>query len=95
MFTDNTTVESCSIKGSSYSPKLLDLIIRLRSLTTHHGIKVHVCHVAGTRMIAQGTDGVSRGDMGEGIMSGESMTSFIPIFRKGHLLDGLHQASHS
>ena len=30
-------------------------------------------------MIAQGTDGVSRGFLGEGIMSGESMVSFIPI----------------
>ena len=79
MFTDNSTVESCSVKGSSSSPKLLDLIIRLRSLTTRHGVKVHIFHVAGTRMIAQGTDGVSRGALGEGIMSGESMTSFIPI----------------
>ena len=29
-------------------------------------------------MIAQGTDGVSRGFLGEGIMSGEAMISFIP-----------------
>ena len=79
MFTDNSTVESCAIKGSSTSPKLLSLVIRLRATTTKYGVKVHIFHVSGTRMIAQGTDGVSRGFLGEGIMSGESMVSFIPI----------------
>ena len=79
MFTDNSTVEACTIKGSSTSLKLLNLVVRLRALTTIYGIKIHVFHVAGTRMIAQGTDGVSRGFLGEGIMSGESMVSFIPI----------------
>ena len=79
MFTDNSTVEACSVKGSSTSPKLLSLIIRLRSMSTRFGIKIHVFHVAGTRMIAQGTDGVSRGFLGEGIMSGKPMTDYIPI----------------
>ena len=36
-------------------------------------------HVAGTRMIDQGTDGLSRGDRNSGIMAGESMLSFIPL----------------
>ena len=79
MFTDNSTVESCATKGSSSSPKLLNLIIRLRTLTTVHGIWIHIFHVSGTRMIAQGTDGVSRGFLGEGVMSGSSMEMFIPI----------------
>ena len=79
MFTDNSTVEACAIKGSSSSIKLLSLVVRLRALTTCYGVKIHIFHVSGTRMIAQGTDGVSRGFLGEGIMSGECMTSFIPI----------------
>ena len=81
MFTDNSTVESCSVKGSSSSPKLLSLVIRLRSMSTSRfGVKIHVFHVAGTRMMAQGTDGVSsRGFLGEGIMSGKPMSDFIPI----------------
>jgi hypothetical protein len=79
MFTDNSTVESCSVKGSSTSPKLLELIIRLRVLTTTQGIRIHIFHVAGTRMISQGTDGVSRGFLGEGIMAGHPMQSYIPI----------------
>ena len=80
MFTDNSTVEACSVIGSSSSPKLLDLVIRLRALTTKFGLEIHVFHVAGTRMIAQDTDGVSREHLvGEGIMSGKPMADFIPI----------------
>lgn len=79
MFTDNSTVEACSYKGSSSSPKLLSLIIRLKAMTTRFGVKLHIFHVAGTRMIAQGTDGESRGYLALGVMAGESMTGFIPI----------------
>jgi hypothetical protein len=81
MFTDNATVEACSYKGSSSSPKLLSLIIRLLAMSTRHGIKLHIFHVAGTRMIAQGTDGVSRGCLDQGVMGGEEMVSFIPIHK--------------
>jgi hypothetical protein len=81
MFTDNATVEACSSKGSSSSPKLLQLIIRLRALSTKFGFKLHIFHVAGTRMIAQGTDGVSRGFLALGVMAGEAMSSFIPIHK--------------
>jgi hypothetical protein len=73
MFTDNSTVEACAYKGLSSSPKLLSLIVRLRALGTKHGIKIHLFHVAGTRMIAQGMDGVSRGYLALGIMAGEVM----------------------
>ena len=79
MFTDNSTVEACLYKGSSSSPKLLSLIIRLKAMAMRHGTKVHIFHVAGTRMIEQGTDGVSRGCLAQGIMAGEAMLSFIPI----------------
>jgi hypothetical protein len=72
-------VEACAVKGSSSSPKLLNLVVHLRALSTLHELKIHIFHVAGTRMIAQGTDGVSRGFLGEGIMAGEAMKTFIPI----------------
>ena len=81
MFTDNATVEACATKGSSSSLKLLELIVRLRALTTRCGIKLHIFHVAGTRMIAQGTDGVSRGFLALGVMAGEAMSAFIPIHK--------------
>ena len=79
MFTDNSTVESCVSRGSSSSPKLLSLVVRLQGLSMRVGIKIHVFHVAGTRMIAQGTDGVSRGYLGHGVMAGETMSAFIPV----------------
>ncbi len=40
---------------------------------------LNVQHVPGTRMMQQGTDGLSRGDLNEGVMSGTPMLSFIPL----------------
>jgi hypothetical protein len=79
MFTDNSTVESCAARGTSTSPKLLELVIRLQGLMTRSGVKIHIFHVAGTRMIAHGTDGVSCGYLGQGVMAGEAMVAHIPI----------------
>jgi hypothetical protein len=42
---------------------------------------LHVVHVAGTRMIAQGTDGLSRGSLLEGVVKGEDMLSFVDLSR--------------
>jgi hypothetical protein len=56
-FTDNKTVESSLYRGTSSSPKLLDLVIRLEVLETKHSIKLVVSHVSGVRMIAEGGDG--------------------------------------
>ena len=36
-------------------------------------------HVAGTRIISQGTDGLSRGDMLEGVIKGREMLSYVPL----------------
>ena len=49
------------------------------ALTSKVGVRIDIFHVAGTRMIAQGTDGVSRGYLGQGVMAGESMVAHIPI----------------
>jgi hypothetical protein len=40
---------------------------------------IHVVHVAGKRMIAQGTDGLSRGDKSTGVMQRISMEQFVPL----------------
>ncbi len=79
MFTDNSAVESCVAGGSSSSPKLLSLVVRLQALSMRVGFKINVFHIAGTRMIAQGTDGVSRGFLGQGVMDGAAMSAFVPI----------------
>jgi hypothetical protein len=46
-----------------------------------HGFALHVVLVAGTRMIAQGTDGLSKGILLEGVVRGEDMLSFVDIAR--------------
>ena len=79
LFTDNSTAESIAAKGSSVSPLLFELITRLYKLTMKFMCSVHIIHVAGTRMIEQGTDGLSRGDLLEGVLNGKRMLSFIPL----------------
>jgi len=38
-----------------------------------------VTHVAGTRMIAQGGDGLSRSDLNTGVLAGKQMLEFLPL----------------
>ena len=75
---DNSTVESCIYKGNYSSPKLFELILRLKTLELRTGSRFMVSHVAGDRMKRQGTDGLSRGCLHEGVGAGEAMLSFCP-----------------
>jgi hypothetical protein len=79
VFTDNSTAEGAYSKGNSDSRLLFDLVLRLRTLDMSGSLRLHVIHVAGTRMISQGTDGLSRGDLTEGVLAGIPMLSFIPL----------------
>jgi hypothetical protein len=79
MFTDNSTAERAYFKGTSSAEPLFELVLRMRKLEMAGEFKLHVIHVAGTRMIAQGTDGMSRGDHGSGVMAGLPMISFVPL----------------
>ena len=79
LFTDNSTAEASFYRGTSSSPKLYQLIVRLRLLEVARGCLIHFIHVAGTRMIEQGTDGLSRGDFTTGVMGGKHMSLFVPI----------------
>ena len=40
---------------------------------------LHMVHISGKRMIAQGTDGCSRGVLMEGVMAGRDMLSYIEL----------------
>lgn len=80
-FTDNTTVESALYKGNSSSRKLFELVVRFRKIQLVYGMQVTVSHVSGKRMIYQGTDGVSRGNLKEGVGSGMEMLQFIPLHK--------------
>jgi hypothetical protein len=78
--TDNSTVENALYHGRSRESRLLhELVVRMKVLEAHHGFQLLVLHVSGKRMQAQGTDGVSRGQLTEGVMNGESMMSFVPM----------------
>jgi len=79
LFTDNSTAESAFFNGSSKSRKLFELVLSLREMEIAQGPKIHLIHVSGKRMIEQGTDGLSRGQLTEGVMRGSSMQSFIPL----------------
>lgn len=79
IFTDNSTAEGAYYKGNTNSKLLFDLVLRLRQIEMDGLMRLHIVHVAGTRMIAQGTDGLSRGDLTEGVLQGTPMASFIPL----------------
>ena len=79
IFTDNSTAESCFFRSGSTSKTLHELVLRLRKAEMSYSFSLHLVHVAGTRMIAQGTDGLSRGSFLEGVARGEHMLSFIDL----------------
>jgi hypothetical protein len=79
LFTDNSTAEAVFYRGTSSNRKLFNLVLRLHRLEMTCGLVVHMIHVAGTRMKDQGTDGLSRGDLLEGVMKGNDFLSYIPI----------------
>ena len=60
------------------------------------GCQTFISHVAGTRMIAKGGDGLSRGALNEGVMRGEDLLCFIPfhlsaIKREPNLMDWIRK----
>jgi hypothetical protein len=60
--TDNMTCETTFYRGSSTSRELHELMLALRLLTVRGNFVLHVVHIAGTRMIEIGVDGLSRGE---------------------------------
>jgi hypothetical protein len=60
-FTNNEVTYNISKKGSSKTLSLHILVQQLKALELALGCRLEVIHVPGTTMIAQGTDGLSRG----------------------------------
>jgi hypothetical protein len=79
VFTDNFVTESVFSKGAARSAHLHGLVERLKMLQLHRGLFVHVIWIAGTCMIEEGTNGLSRGDINSGVLSGKDFLSFIPL----------------
>jgi hypothetical protein len=65
LFTDNLVAESAFYRGTSSNPLLFNLIIHLKKLELQYSLNLHVVHIAGTWMMEQGTDGLSRGAVWE------------------------------
>jgi hypothetical protein len=42
-------------------------------------VRIHMVHVPGTQVIEQGTDGLLRGDVNEGVMTGTSILQYVPL----------------
>jgi hypothetical protein len=78
LFTDNYTAKAVFYKRNSTSKKLFELVLRLRRLEMEAKMVLHVIHVAGTRMILEGADGGSRGDLNQGVVAGQLILDFIP-----------------
>mmetsp|Transcript_18229 Transcript_18229/g.45121 ORF Transcript_18229/g.45121 Transcript_18229/m.45121 type:complete len:1319 (-) Transcript_18229:2184-6140(-) len=79
IFTDNTTAESTFWKGSSRDEALSYVVLEMRKLEMEFDLLLHVVHVSGSRMIRQGTDGLSRADHSNGVMNGDKMTRHVPL----------------
>jgi len=79
VFTDNSCAERTFYKGSSTSPLLHEMVLELRKLEMEGALILHYVWIAGVRMIAQGTDGLSRGDFTSGVMAGEDFLKHIPL----------------
>ena len=63
IFADNSTVEGAIAKGNSPSEFSFELILELNQCKFQCGFGLHAIHASGKRMIVQGTDGASRGDL--------------------------------
>jgi len=84
IFTDNTTAEGCYYKGNADNRRLFAQVLRLRKIEMHASLRLHVVHVAGTRMIHQGTDGLSRGLLTDGVFASDPMKLHVPLHLSAH-----------
>ena len=79
VFTDNSVAERTFYKGSSTSLKLHQMILELRKMEMEGQFIIHFIWISGKRMIAQGSDGLSRGDFSSGVMNGQHFLDQLPM----------------
>ena len=78
LFTDNSTAETAFYKGTSSSPELHYMVVELRALSIECNFTLRIVHIAGTRMIQIGVDGLSRGEMQLGALE-DKIFNQIPL----------------
>jgi hypothetical protein len=79
LFTDNFVTEMVWHKGTAQSRLLHGLVQRLRKLEIEGRLFINLVWVAGTRMIEQGTDGLSTGNLSNGILAGGKFLDYVPL----------------
>jgi hypothetical protein len=79
LYTDNSTAEAAFFKGSSSNKLLDELVVRLKKVESDEGMRIHFLHIAGTRMIELGIDGLSRGSLMEGVMKDPGVLASVPF----------------
>ncbi len=79
LFTNNATAEGCFFCGGSLSKLLHKLVLHLRKMELEYDFTLHVVHVAGTRMITQGTNSLPRGIFLKGVVRGKDMLAFVDL----------------
>ena len=77
--TDNSTAEKSFYKGRSSSPELDAMVLELRLIAMRGNFILHLVHVAGTRMIAFGIDGLSRGEKQVGALLHGGVAGILPL----------------
>ena len=79
LITDNSSFEGAYYKGHSPSRQLSEIVFRVHKAERDGGFILHVIHISGNLMKALGVDGLSQGDLTEGMMGGKDPLSFIPF----------------
>jgi len=77
--TDNSTAMAAFTKGRSSSHELDEMVLELRELALKGAFILKPFHVAGTRMIALGIDGASRGELHVRALLGKGDSSLVPL----------------
>jgi hypothetical protein len=78
LFTDNFVTKRAFFQGSASTKSLFDLVLRFRKLQMDGDIFLHLIWCAETRMIKQGAEGLSRGNLDNGVMIREHMLEHVP-----------------
>ena len=79
LITDKSEFEGAFYKGHSPSRDLSDIVFRVHKAQCDGGFVLHVIHISGKLMKASGVDGLSRGNLTEGMMAGKDPLSFVPF----------------
>ena len=79
VMTNNTAFEVAYYKEHPPNAKLNNIIFRLHKAERDGGFILHVLHISGKRMNDTGVDGLSRGNLIEGMLAGVDPISFLPF----------------